>query len=108
MPKDAVDALFAELNASLDNALVPPTMTKPPEHTLLNWNVVTSGARQNAEDTDLKRKAMNTSAEHKQLGELRARMEREKRKREKLKRLEIAQYNKAWGDLMKKEVRHSE
>lgn len=46
MPNDAIDTIFAELNATLDNALVPPTMKAPPEHTLLNWNVVTAGAKQ--------------------------------------------------------------
>ena len=26
MPNDAIDTIFAELNATLDNALVPPTI----------------------------------------------------------------------------------
>ena len=56
------------------------------------------------EDADLKRKAIQASAERRQLRELRAKMERERRKREKLKRVEIAQYRKAREELMDKEV----
>lgn len=59
---------------------------------------------QNVEDADLKRKAIQASAERRQLRELRAKMERERRKRERLKRVEIAQYRKARGELMDKEV----
>ena len=56
------------------------------------------------EDAELKRKAIQASAERQQLRELRAKMERERRKREKLKRIEVAAYRKARGDLLEKEV----
>ena len=105
--RDVIDELFAEVNAGLDSALVPPQplgQMQPPEYSLLNWNVVTQGARQNEEDGIAKRRAIQASTERRMLRELRAKMEKERRKREKLKRMEIKEYQKARGKLVEKET----
>lgn len=99
--RDVIDELFAEVNAGLDSALVPPQPLheeqEPPSQNFLNWNVATQGARQNEEDQITKRRAIQKSTERRMLRELRGKMEKERRKREKLKRLEIADYKKARG-----------
>ena len=106
-----IDDLFAEVNAQYDHALVPPlpnlrTSDGETNHhtTLLGWNVVTQGATKNKQDEEAKQRARQAGNERRKLKELQQQLHRESLKKEKLKRREIAEYNKALGVLKRKEA----
>ena len=102
-----IDSLFAEVNAQYDHDLVPVL----PKHdqdtnkaTLLGWNVVTQGATMNKQDEEVKQRARQAGNERRKLKELQAQLQRERRTKEKTKRREIAEYEKALLLLKRKEA----
>ncbi|GMI41124.1 hypothetical protein TeGR_g3553 [Tetraparma gracilis] len=69
----------------------------------MNWNVVTAGAQMNEEDLAAKKQAAAASQDRRRLKDLQRKLDKERRLKEKLQRMEIESYEKQRGVLLKRE-----